>query len=168
MGTRVLRWCVAAVLAGSLASSCGSAASPASEASSPQEPAQTTTPSASPSPTQEGCGDRAGILPPFTEKGTETVAGSSVTLTLSEEGPMHDFFSPSCVVATPGSTLTVVLRNTGTQRHNLTIMGQHIDKDVPVGKTVTVTVNVPSSKPLLFECKYHAAGGMKGAFLPEG
>jgi plastocyanin len=91
-----------------------------------------------------------------------------VTLTLSEEPGFHAFFSPSCVVATPGSTLTVVLRNSGTQRHNLSIASRHIDKDVPVGKTARVKVRMPASEPLLFECKYHVTGGMKGAFIPEG
>ena len=86
---------------------------------------------------------------------------------MSEEAALHAFFSPSCVVARPGSTLTVVLRNAGTQRHNLTIASQHIDKDVPVGKTATVKVKIPASEPLLFECKYHVAAGMKGAFIPE-
>src|SRR5438552_2449827 len=164
MRPRVLRWWVAAALVAPLFVSCSSGATSASEASSPQQPAPTTA-SASPSPTEEECGDRAGILPPFTDKGVATVSGASVTLTLSEDA--NAFFSPSCVVATPGSTLTVVLRNVGTQRHNLTIAGQHIDKDVPVGTTAKVKVKLPRSKPLLFECKYHVAGGMKGAFIPE-
>jgi plastocyanin len=77
------------------------------------------------------------------------------------------FFAPTCVTNFSARTLTLTVHNTGTALHNLTIQSLGIDKDVPAGQTITVTVNMGSS-PVPFFCKYHRTSGMVGALLPSG
>ncbi len=106
------------------------------------------------------CGTQAGLTGKVNDRGVGTASGSSVILEASEF-----FFSPTCVRASAGATLTVTVKNEGTALHNFSVTSLGIDKDVPVGSTITVQVALPSSGALAFFCKYHVSSGMQGAFL---
>jgi plastocyanin len=88
----------------------------------------------------------------------------------SKELELYNFrFSPKAVaVNPPGQKLKLELKNEGNVEHNFTVDSLHIDKDVPAGKTNTVTVTGPKSGVVTFYCKYHKAKGMTGAFLAGG
>ncbi len=106
------------------------------------------------------CRTQAGLTGKVTDRGVGSSAGTSVTL---EAGDF--FYSPTCVRAPAGATLTVTVKNEGTALHNFSVTSLGIDKDVPVGSTITVQVALPSSGALAFFCKYHVSSGMQGAFL---
>jgi plastocyanin len=77
------------------------------------------------------------------------------------------FFAPTCVTGISAGTVTLTVHNGGTALHNLTIQSMGINKDVPAGQSITVTVTIGSS-PVSFFCKYHRTSGMVGALLPSG
>jgi plastocyanin len=102
------------------------------------------------------------------DRGTETVSGSSVEVDASDKLTVHEaWFSPTCVVAKAGATLSVTVKNTGVALHNFTVASIKFDKDIPVGKALHLRVKVPADGPIAFFCKYHPGLGMQGAFVPE-
>jgi plastocyanin len=61
--------------------------------------------------------------------------------------------------------LEVTVTNTGSALHNLTVESLGIEEDVQAGETITVQVTLPDSGSVPFNCKYHVANGMQGAFV---
>lgn len=99
------------------------------------------------------------------DKGTKDVsAGGSAEI----EADTY-YFNPSVLKGKPGERLTLQVKNgsSGTQ-HNFTLKSQQINKDIPSGKSVTVTVTFPQSGVLSFYCEYHKDRGMAGALLTSG
>jgi plastocyanin len=95
-------------------------------------------------------------------KGTKDLSGSSIDV------EMDDFyFSPTFLKGgTPGSTVTVHLKNEGKNSHNFSIAGQSIDLTVEADKTADVQVTLPQSGATAFFCKFHQqSNGMQGAFF---
>lgn len=130
---------------------CGSSGGgPAAEPSPPAGTAPSTS-----------CRARAELTGKVSDQGTAQVAGPATQLEAD-----NFFFAPTCMVVAPG-TLTVTVKNDGTALHNLSITSLGIDKDVPAGQSITVTVAFSGSGPLPFFCKYHLASGMQGAFVPR-
>jgi plastocyanin len=74
-----------------------------------------------------------------------------------------DVFAPSVLRGTPGQTITIDLKNMGTQEHNFSIKAQGADADVEPGETAKVKVTFPDSGMLEFICEYHQADGMTGS-----
>src|SRR5207245_5585290 len=107
------------------------------------------------------CPASASLLIPVSDHGAVAVTGSSVSI---EAGDF--FFVLTCVTNLSARILTLTVHNSGMALHNLTIQSLGIDKDVPAGQTVTVTVSMGRS-PLPFLCKYHRTSGMVGALLPS-
>jgi plastocyanin len=79
----------------------------------------------------------------------------------------NDYFIPTFVKAEPGTTLTVTIKNQGTQEHTFTVPGQPVDADLTPGKKLTVLVVVPSTGALRFYCRFHGPLGMQGAIFTK-
>jgi plastocyanin len=127
------------------------------------------TPGASASPTvhsddhdHASCADSVSFPTPVDDRGTGAAVDGSITLAGGDF-----FFEPTCIVAEPGSQLTISVDNVGRILHNIAVEEQDIDEDVGAGETVTVTVSVPDSGTLHFICKYHTSAGMVGAVTAE-
>jgi plastocyanin len=108
------------------------------------------------------CADSVSFSTPVDDRGTGSAVDGSITLAGGDF-----FFEPTCIVAEPGSQLTISVENVGRILHNIALEEQDIDEDVGAGETVTVTVSVPDSGTLHFICKYHTSAGMVGAVTAE-
>lgn len=64
-----------------------------------------------------------------------------------------------------GDTVSLAITNTGQALHNIQIEDQDLDKDISLGETVTVDVEV-GSEPVAFTCKYHSSLGMHRGVIP--
>jgi plastocyanin len=114
-----------------------------------------------------GCGGGSSSTPVklsgnTTNKGTKDLTGTSIDL------EQDDFyFNPSFIKGgTPGATITVHLKNEGTNPHNFTVESQGISKDVDPGGTADVQITLPQSGATEFHCKFHQqSNGMQGAFF---
>src|SRR5262249_21949045 len=95
-------------------------------------------------------------------KGTASAAGGSISVSLGDF-----FFQPTFIDATPGSTLTVSLKNAGQNTHTFTIDGAGVDKQLSPGQSAQVTVTVPKSGDLNFFCRFHRGSGMQGAIIAK-
>jgi plastocyanin len=73
------------------------------------------------------------------------------------------YFSPTVLTGKPGQTLTLELKNEGSATHNFTLAEQNISQDLAPDQTAEVKVKFPKSGTLLFHCKFHESGGMRGA-----
>jgi plastocyanin len=97
-----------------------------------------------------------------TNKGTKDLSGSSIEI------EQDDFyFSPTFIKGgTPGATITVHLKNDGTNPHNFTSTALGADKTLSPGESADVKVTLPQSGASEFHCKFHqSSNGMQGAFF---
>lgn len=97
--------------------------------------------------------------------GSSTTAAKSATAAAATGGPVTDLtardfsFTPTAAnMAADGATIHVV--NAGAVKHNLTIEGLKVNKDLPPGSTTDLAVH---AKPgtYQFHCEYHPTT-MKG------
>jgi hypothetical protein len=99
--------------------------------------------------------------------GTDTVKNDAVTVV------QDDFlFVKTFHKATPGSTVTVTVRNQGETRHTFTAKDGSFDTEVAPGEEATVQVAIPATgdAPVVYFCRFHGASksaGMKGAFFTK-
>jgi plastocyanin len=115
-----------------------------------------------------GCGGGSSSSQPVklsgttTDKGTKDVSGNAVELELDDF-----YFSPTFLKGgTPGSTLTVHLKNDGHTPHTFTSSAFGVDKTLQPGETADVQVTLPQSGATEFHCKFHQqSNGMQGAFF---
>ena len=118
--------------------------------------------SGTPSPAaSSSCASLSG-LSGITDKGTKIFSGATVALQADNDSGKY-YFEPTCARA--HGTVTVTIKNVGDTEHNFSITSMNIDKDIEKGKTVTVSVPLPSSGSLPFFCKYHKNFGMQGVFI---
>lgn len=75
------------------------------------------------------------------------------------------FFAPTCETAVPAGAVALIVKNSGSALHNVSIPSLGIDKDVDPGQTISVNVPV-GSPPVQFFSKHHRTSGMVGALLP--
>jgi plastocyanin len=94
------------------------------------------------------------------DHGTETLDGDSLDLELDDQ-----YFAPTFVDAPAGATVTITLENEGDLPHTFTIDEADIDEEVAAGQRATVEVTLPERGSLRYYCRFHAAGGMQGAFV---
>jgi plastocyanin len=97
-----------------------------------------------------------------TNKGSKDLTGSDVTVN------QEDFaFNPTFIKGgTPGATITVHLKNIGSNPHTFTSTTLGVDKTLSPGATADVQVTLPQSGASEFHCKFHqASNGMQGAFF---
>lgn len=116
-------------------------------------------PKAGPSPTgplqSRDFGDR-----PAAVHGTLRVDTSNATVAMYDR-----YFDPNVLAGPPGLRVTLMVRNEGSQLHNLTLASQGIAQDVPPGSIVAVPVMIPDSGEAVFFCRFHRDAGMLGALL---
>ena len=119
-----------------------------------------------PAPTRaETGGGQAAQFPPqnlaFSDHGTKEVKGQTE---LELEADDY-YFAPTFLRGEPGQRLKLEIDNESSMLHNLSISAQSIDQDVPPKGKVEVEITFPPSGAVPFFCKFHAALGMRGAFL---
>src|SRR3954453_11481822 len=99
-----------------------------------------------------------------TNKGTKDLSGNAIDV------EMDDFyFSPTFIKGgTPGSTVTVHLKNEGSNQHNFSIASLGINETVDPDGTKDVQVTLPQSGATAFFCKFHQySNGMQGSFFSK-
>jgi plastocyanin len=105
------------------------------------------------------------------DSGKQTVAGASVNfhgmkdvtgMSSVDIEADNFYFEPTVLKGTPGQHLTLTIKNSTDTEHNFTVESQHVDKDIEDGKTVTLSVTLPSTGTIRFFCKYHHGSGMGG------
>jgi plastocyanin len=115
-----------------------------------------------------GCGGGGSSSQPVklsgntTNKGTKDLAGSEITL------EQDDFyFNPTFIKGgTPGSTITVHLKNDGKSPHTFTSTAFGVDAQLNPGETKDVTITLPQSGATEFHCRFHQqSNGMQGSFF---
>jgi plastocyanin len=76
------------------------------------------------------------------------------------------YFKGTFLRGKPGQSLRLEIKNVTQQLHNFSIVGQEIDRDLPVDdQRHDIQVTLPESGALRFFCKYHADRGMSGQLL---
>ena len=93
----------------------------------------------------------------------DTVLGDrpeNADLVINDERP---FYSPTKLEMPLNREVTVTVFNDGDNRHNITIPGLAIDRDIPSKQSVEITLPAVSEVPrdgfFLVYCKYHQAEG---------
>jgi plastocyanin len=98
------------------------------------------------------------------DQGTQNVAGLS-----DFELQMNEFyFRPTILTGEPGQTITLELFNDGTRGHTFTIDLLRVDLEIEPERTAGTKVTFPDSGALLFYCRFHAGGGMRGGLSVGG
>ncbi len=98
------------------------------------------------------------------DQGTEDVAGLR-----DFELQMNEFyFRPTILTGEPGQTITLELFNDGTRPHTFTLDLLRVDLEVGPERTAGTKVTFPDSGALLFYCRFHAGGGMRGGLSVGG
>jgi len=102
---------------------------------------------------------------PVTDKGTKdaSTGGGTVELEVND-----NYFNPTFVKVSPGSAVTVQLKNNGKRKHTFTITDAKVDQTLDPGQTVEVKVTAPASGSVNFFCHFHRDSGMQGALFTEG
>jgi plastocyanin len=98
------------------------------------------------------------------DHGTENVAGVS-----DFELVMNDFyFRPTVLSGEAGQTISLELLNDGGNPHTFTLDALRIDIEVQSSQNGGTKVTFPESGALLFYCRFHAGGGMRGGLSAGG
>jgi plastocyanin len=96
--------------------------------------------------------------------GTEDVEGVS-----DFEVEMDNFyFRPTVLSGSAGQTINLELLNNGGSPHTFTIDAAQVDIEVQPGLNATTKVSFPESGTILFYCRFHAGGGMRGGLSVGG
>ena len=97
------------------------------------------------------------------DKGTKDVSGDGDKADVEVELD-DNYFKPTFIQAAPGATVTVELKNEGSNPHTFTLDDGSVDKELQPGDKATVEVTVPEDGSLRFSCNFHGSMGMQGAF----
>jgi plastocyanin len=98
------------------------------------------------------------------DHGTENIAGVS-----DFELEMDEFyFRPTVLSGEAGQTITLEVLNNGSNPHTFTLDAIQVDLEVQPGQNGTTKVTFPESGALLFYCRFHAGGGMRGGLSVGG
>src|SRR5262245_37442830 len=93
----------------------------------------------------------------FNNKGTKTARNDKIAIEVDDY-----YFEPTFIKATPGSTLTVSLKNEGKMEHTFTVPGQPVDIDLQPDARGTATLTVPADGAVVFFCRLHGPNGTDG------
>lgn len=111
--------------------------------------------------------------------GATTPGGASPTATpLNDHGrkdvsSLSDFmvelddtyFEPTFLKVKTGQKLSLELENEGSNQHTFTITSLNIDQTVDPGGKQEIEITFPAGDAdIAFFCRFHVAGGMRGAF----
>lgn len=91
------------------------------------------------------------------DRGAATASDGAVEITMGEF-----FFEPTVVSARGGSTLEVRLVNLGQNVHNFEVRAGDVDVTIAENGTGLVSVRVPETGAVTFECKFHLPRAMRG------
>jgi plastocyanin len=92
--------------------------------------------------------------------------GDATSGTLAVE--LDDFyFGPSFIKVTPGSNVTLQLKNEGKSTHTFTSTSLAVDKTLKPGEATSVEVTLPAAGATAFHCRFHEGQGMQGAFFTK-
>jgi plastocyanin len=98
------------------------------------------------------------------DHGTKDIAGAS-----DFELEMDEFFfRPTVLSGEAGQTITLEVLNQGSNPHTFTLDAIQVDLEVPPGQNATTKVTFPESGALLFYCRFHEGGGMRGGLSVGG
>lgn len=93
------------------------------------------------------------------DHGAEDVSGES-----SIEFEMDDFyFEPTVLQGEAGQTITLEAFNEGEAAHTFTSDELGVDEELQPGDEATIEVTFPDSGQVVFQCRFHAGQGMRGA-----
>jgi YVTN family beta-propeller protein len=94
----------------------------------------------------------------FADHGTRDVSSLAVVKMEADDY----YYGPTFLRGKPGQRVRLRIENESGTLHNITITGQHIDRDILPKKTIEVDVTIPESGALVFSCKFHGPLGMNG------
>ena len=91
-----------------------------------------------------------------------SASGVNVTVTMTEFK-----FDPMIVTVSPGQTVNLTLKNTGSIEHTWVVVGTNIKFTVAAGKTDTKTFTAPAAGTYVIDCDIagHKEAGMVGQLI---
>ena len=98
---------------------------------------------------------------PLTNKGTKDVSSMS-DFTIEQD---DNYFEPTFMKVKDGQKLSIELENEGSNQHTFTITGLNIDQTVDPGQKKEIEITFSGTTDIAFFCRFHGAGGMRGAFF---
>ena len=103
--------------------------------------------------------------PEINDKGTQTFT----TEKFKAELELDDFyFEPTFIKSPGGATATITLHNESpTAAHTFTSEALNVDEELEPGAEKKVKVKIGTESRYEFQCRFHAAQGMRGAFQPH-
>jgi len=176
-----MRRCSARIVASLIVLTLGltrcSGRAPSSQPSASATPAVTTTPS--PCPDSPAGGTLPSPLPALGDslrlptspcgaryEGVADVrALRTFTLTIGRLRPGVPYFAPTVLKGTAGESLQLLVVNTTSALHNISIPGERINVDVPAEGTVDVVVTFSTDGPIVYFCSYHADEDQAGELV---
>ena len=123
------------------------------------------------------CAEERGEQPKATDGDTIVVAGQNANnegsqgvegVTDVEVEMDNFFFRPTVLSGSAGQTITLELLNNGESPHTFTIDAGGVDVEVQPGLNATTKVTFPESGTVLFYCRFHQGGGMRGGLSVGG
>jgi plastocyanin len=79
------------------------------------------------------------------------------------------YFEPTVLEGEAGQALTVTMSNAGDAPHTFTVDELNVDHELQPGdEDVSTEVTFPDSGALVFYCRFHADGGMRGGLSVGG
>ena len=113
--------------------------------------------------TGAAAGDTPVALPGKTEnKGTKDLSGDAIEVVLDDFSISPTFIK----IGTPGSTVTVTLKNAGSFPHTFTSPALNVNATLQPDETKAITVTLPQRGATEFHCTFHQqSNGMQGAFF---
>src|SRR5712692_331296 len=97
----------------------------------------------------------------FNNHGTKSAVGKGELELVTDSF----YFEPTFLQGAPGQKLKLAIRNEAGIQHNLTVVGQDIDQDIPAKGQLQVVVTFPQAGVVRFFCKFHTGTGMNGELL---
>ncbi|MFY9588874.1 MAG: cupredoxin domain-containing protein [Actinomycetota bacterium] len=98
---------------------------------------------------------------PLTNKGTKDIS-TMANFTIEQD---DNYFEPTFMKVKNGQKLSIELENEGSNQHTFTITGLNIDQVVDPGQKKEIEITFSGTSDIAFFCRFHGAGGMRGAFF---
>ncbi len=94
--------------------------------------------------------------------GSSSAAPLTVTINATEFK-----FDPATINATPGQTVNLTVKNSGSVQHSFVIAGANVKLTIDPGKSATQTFTAPAAGTYTFECDIagHKEAGMVGQLI---
>ncbi len=98
--------------------------------------------------------------------GASSGGGAAAPLTVSVNAT-ESKFDPATINATPGQTVNLTVKNSGSVQHSFVIAGANVKLTIDPGKSATQTFTAPAAGTYAFECDIagHKEAGMVGQLI---